>query len=121
MKTYGKVLGVVAGVLLACAPAFAAGEVGMGPGATLADFQNIYAGTKPVVAWAKYHEYQFLQGVPKPTLGTGRMRIEGAVADEEGTKPVVAFLKPHKAELGVHLVRKDGAAGTKPVVAFLRR
>lgn len=64
------------------------------PVKTLADFQKEYSGTKPIVAWNKYHEYLALQKAPKATLESSRMRVEyvhSSVAS--GTKDVVAFLK----------------------------
>ena len=71
------------------------------PGQNLTDFQKHYDGTKGIVAWNKFHEYQALKNAPQPTLGISRMRITpsemNTLADYEeyysGTKSIVAFNK----------------------------
>lgn len=96
MKTL-KVLGVLAVLAALAIPAYAAVESASEiPGKTLADFQREYSGTKPVIAWLKFQEYQMLQRTPRTSLETSRMRTETVSADEDydhGTKPVVRFLR----------------------------
>ncbi len=100
------------------------------PMRTLADFQKEYSGTKPIVAWNKYHEYLALQKAPKPTLEPSRMRFESnAPESARGTKDVVAFLKrgdenrQSLAETHPSMSEYKPASrvsGTKDIVAFTR-
>ncbi len=99
MSTVTKLLGLIVILGLVAAPVYGAMETAAeAPGKTLADFQRAYAGTKPVIAWHKFQEYQMLQKAPRTTLEPSHMRAESkpGVSDENydrGTKPVINFLR----------------------------
>jgi hypothetical protein len=111
MKTASKVLGVMLALLLAASPALAAIEAGMEAksGLTLADFQKTYDGTKSIVAWNKFQEYQLLEKTPRPTLAVSQMRMSPSelktLADFEahysGTKSIVALNKFYIKDRGI--------------------
>lgn len=101
------------------------------PAKTLADFQREYSGTKPVVAWMKYHDYLSLQKMPRPTLEPSRIRMEAAPPYEgaSGTKDVVKFTRSGNwnsegleryVDKSRPFLSPDPAPGTKAVVAFTR-
>ncbi len=101
------------------------------PTKTFADFQKEYYGTKPVVAWMKYHDYLALQKMPKPTLEPSRMRIEPAPPFEgiSGTKDIVKFTRSRNwnseglekyVDKSRPFLNPNPAPGTKAVVAFTR-
>lgn len=129
MKTTMKILGLILMVAAMAIPAYAAGEAGVAPmGKTLAEFQNDFAGTKPVVAWHKYQDAVRLKDAPAPTLSVSRMRVspEDMTIDDlaAGTKPVAGWLKYHSAKQQPGAVlsasNEISLSGTKPVVSALK-
>ena len=129
MKTTWKILGLVLMVAAIAIPAYAAGEAGVAPmGKTLAEFQNDFAGTKPVVAWHKYQDALRLKDAPTPTLSVSRMRVspEDMTIDDfaAGTKPVAGWLKyngPKQQPEAVESASKEiSLSGTKPFVGALK-
>lgn len=133
MKNLNKLLGLVLLIGLIAMPVYAIEEATtMASTKTLADFQKEYSGTKPIVAWNKYHEYLAeLKKAPRPTLEKSRMRIEPDLSVERsrGTKDVVAFTKPSNwggeglqkyVKPTGKFYSRDSAAGTKAIVAFTK-
>ena len=129
MKTTWKILGLVLMVAAIAIPAYAAGEAGVAPmGKTLAEFQNDFAGTKPVVACHKYQDALRLKDAPAPTLSVSRMRVspEDMTIDDfaAGTKPVAGWLKyngPKQQPEAVESASKEiSLSGTKPFVGALK-
>ena len=80
MKNVQKIGMAVLTLSLIVAPAYAAMEGSAGPGGelTLADFQRMNSGNKPIVAVNKYREYKYRlkHAAPQPTLDVSRMRTE---------------------------------------------
>ncbi|MBI4549410.1 MAG: hypothetical protein HY714_00590 [Candidatus Omnitrophica bacterium] len=133
MKTHTKIAVLLILALIAAVPAFAAAESSIAvEGKTLADFQREYAGTKPVVAWHKFQEYQLVGSAPRPTLSVNRIRLtpEEMTSTEfaRGTKPAVGVLIKSEAERAAARPKTLGAVeiaapdqGTKPVLGMLKR
>ncbi len=130
MKTQIKLMTLITVLGLFAIPAYADEMAAGMPGKTLADFQKEYSGTKPIVAWNRYHEYLQLQKAPRPTLESSRARMEVSLpADSSsGTKGVVAFTKSANANsegLSKNVKQSgnyipDRASGTKSIVVFTR-
>lgn len=130
MKNQIKLITLIAVLGFLAIPAYADEMAAGMPGKTLADFQKEYSGTKPIVAWNKYHEYLALQKAPRPTLEPSRMRTEHVhPAVASGTKDIVAFLKrgdENRQSLGeTNPSNRDykpasRVSGTKDIVAFTR-
>ncbi len=124
MKNVIKGIGVLLVGLFVAMPAYGiveTPEMGV-PAKTLADFQRQYSDTKPVVAWHKYQEYQFLQNVPRPTLEPSRMRTETIRPGEAAlaSKPLAEFSRRHRGEETGYVGSIQSLSGTKPVVGFWR-
>lgn len=126
MKTASKFLGVMLALLLVAGPALAASEVGMGaPAKTLKDFEREYSGTKSIVAWNKFNEYQALKNAPQPTLAVSHMRISPSelktLADYRayysGTKDIVVINKFFFKDRGI-TTSTGKQRSSKPVLKF---
>jgi hypothetical protein len=89
MKTLKGIFIAALMVGIVSAPVFALETATGSAPQTLADFQKIYSGTKPMVAYAKYGESQFLKKYPQPALNVSRMSVKGAPVRGQGTKPTV--------------------------------
>lgn len=123
MKNYIKGIGMLLVGLFVAMPAYGMIETsGIAvPARTLADFQRQYSDTKPVVAWHKYQEYQFLQNAPRPTLEPSRIR-ETVMLGEAGlaSKPNAEFTRRHRGKETGYRGSLGFLSGTKPVVGFWR-
>jgi hypothetical protein len=134
MKTDTKIAALLILALILAMPAFAATEgvtAGIGE-KTLADFQKEYAGTKPIVAWHKFQEYQLVGSAPRPTLSVAQIRLSPeemtSLDFARGTKPSVGILMKEEAERTAARGNSAGALeiaapdqGSKPVVGMLKR
>ena len=96
MKTYQRILGMALTFGLVVVPAYAAVESASGAPQTMAEFQKMYSGTKPVIAAEKFQASQYVKELPRPTLTISRIRVEDVVTGQ-GTKPGVlpAFGSAH--------------------------
>jgi hypothetical protein len=79
------ITGLIAGMV--AAPAFAF-EISTGTGQTFGDFQRLYSGTKPIVAFDKYASVN-LNEKGQTTLEIPRMRTEVSPTLGQGTKPMI--------------------------------
>jgi hypothetical protein len=99
MKAHFKVLAAALVLSLAAVPAYAVMETAgsaMKGELTFTDFQEMYAGQKPIVAQSQYerYQYQLKHPAPKVTLEISRIREEASFSDFQkkyaGQKPIVA-------------------------------
>ena len=121
MRNFMKSIAGLAVMAMAVAPVYAALET-VESAKSLADFQKQYAGTKPVVAFDKYREFNTLQKFPRPTLESSRIRTEVEVSDFSGTKPIVKFTMSHRPQrTSEAYIEPPYGSGTKPVIAYAKR